>query len=176
MQANAGIDDSQASVRITPSMVAARTTLLESQAYVSALADAREKAAAIARRLGVRLGSVASVSEVAPDGRGGYDAAYSAAGTMSGRPMVNAPASGVVTLAVTFDAGATPISVFGVYAGTRPPTALGDADGVWVTIAARGENFAAAELRMRSVESAVRAIALTYRAKITVTDADANSY
>jgi hypothetical protein len=45
-----------------------------------------------------------------------------------------------------------------------------------VTIAARGENFAVAGRRMRAVESAVRSIALSYRAKITVTDADANSY
>jgi hypothetical protein len=48
MQADAGVDDSQASVRISPSIAQARTTLMHSRAYVLALADAREKAAAIA--------------------------------------------------------------------------------------------------------------------------------
>jgi Protein of unknown function (DUF541) len=177
MQADSSIDDSQASVRITPSIAQARTTLLQSQAYVMALADAREKAAAIAHRLGVPLGSVTSIAEFAPDGRGGYAGAMPVTkGMMMAHSMVNGPANGVVTLAVTFDAGAMPISVFGIHAGTPQPTALGDADGVWVTIAARGENFAAAGLRMRTVEAAIRSIALTYRAKITVTDADANTY
>jgi hypothetical protein len=177
MQADSGIDDSQASVRITPSIAQARTTLLQSRAYVLALADAREKASAIAQRLGVPLGGATSVAEFTPDGRGGYAGAMPVPrGIMAAHAMVNGPANGVVTLAVTFDAGATPIAVFGVHAGAPQPTALGDADGVWVTIAARGENFAAAGRRMRAVESAVRSIALTYRAKITVTDADANTY
>lgn len=177
MQADSSIDDSQASVRITPSIPQARTALLQSQSYVMALADAREKAAAIAQRLGVHLGGATSVAEFAPDGRGGYAGAMPVTkGMMGVRSMVNAPANGVVTLAVTFDGGSTPISVFGVHAGAPQPTALGDADGVWVTIAARGENFAVAGRRMRAVESAVRSIALSYRAKITVTDADANSY
>jgi Protein of unknown function (DUF541) len=177
MQADSSIDDSQASVRITPSIAQARTTLLQSQAYVMALADAREKAAAIAQRLGVPLGAATSIAEFAPDGRGSYAGAMPVTkGMMVAHSMVNGPANGVVTLAVTFDAGATPISVFGIHAGTPQPTAFGDADGVWVTIAARGENFAVAGRRMRAVESAVRSIALSYRAKITVTDADANSY
>ncbi len=176
MQANSGVGDSQASIRITPSIPQARTTLLQGQAYVT-LADAREKAAAIAQRLGVPLSSATSVAEFTPDGRGGYAGAMPVVkGIMAARAMVNGPANGVVTLAVTFDAGTTPISVFGVHAGAPQPTALGDADGVWVTIAARGENFAVAGRRMRAVESAVRSIALSYRAKITVTDADANSY
>ena len=178
MQADSNIDDSQASIRIAPSIPQARTALLQGQAYVLALADAREKAAAIARRLGVRLGAATSVAEFAPDGRGGYAGAMPVTKGMMAvhYSMVNAPANGVVTLAVTFDGGSTPISVFGVHAGTPQTTAMGDADGVWVTIAARGENFAVAGRRMRAVESAVRSIALSYRAKITVTDADANSY
>lgn len=177
MQADSSIDDSQASVRITPSIAQRRTTLLQSEAYVLALADARTKAAAIAQRLGVPLGAVTSIAEFAPDERGGYARAMPATRGMMGTPeMVNGPASGVVVLGVTFDAGATPISVFGVHSGAAAPRALGDADGVWVTIAARGENFAVAGRRMRAVESAVRSIALSYRAKITVTDADANSY
>jgi hypothetical protein len=177
MQADSSIDDSPASVRITPSIAQARTTLLQSQAYVMALADAREKAAAIAARLGVPLGSATSVAEFTPDGRGGYAGAMPASrGIMSVHSMVNGPANGVVTLAVTFDAGSTAIAVFGVHAGAPQRTALGDADGVYVTIAARGESFEIAGRRMRAVESAVRSIALSYRAKITVTDADANSY
>jgi hypothetical protein len=177
MQADSSIDDSQASVRITPSIAQARTTLLEREAYILALADARQKATAIARRLGVPLGPATSIAEFAPDGRGGYARAMPVTkGMMGAAAMVNGPANGVVTLGVTFDAGSTPISVFGIHAGAPQPTALGDADGVWVTIAARGENFAVAGRRMRAVESAVRSIALSYRAKITVTDADANSY
>jgi hypothetical protein len=178
MQADSSIDDSQASIRIAPSIPQARTTLLQGQAYVMALADAREKAAAIARRWGVPLGAATSVAEFAPDGRGGYAGAMPVTKGMMAvhYSMVNAPANGVVTLAVTFDGGSTPISVFGVHAGAPQTTAMGDADGVWVTIAARGENFAVAGRRMRAVESAVRSIALSYRARITVTDADANSY
>jgi hypothetical protein len=177
MQADSSIDDAQASVRITPSIAQWRTTLLQSEAYVLALADAREKAAAIAKRLGVPLGAATSVAEITADGRGGYERAMPAAKGMMGVPvMVNGPANGVVMLAVTFDAGATPIAVFGLHSGAPPPAALNDADGLWVTIAARGESFAVAGRRMRAVESAVRTIALSYRAKIAVTDADANSY
>jgi hypothetical protein len=177
MQADSAIDDPQTGVRIAPWTVRARTTRMQSEAYVLALADAREKALALAQRLGVALGPVSAISEMTPNARGGYADAWAASrGAEKASMNVNGPANGIVTLAVTYNAGTTPISVFGVHSAAPEPATLGDADGVIVTINARGETFAVAGQRMRAVESAVRAIAQRYHANVTVTDADANAY
>jgi hypothetical protein len=176
MQGDSTIDDEHVSMNISPSIAQRRTVAIQGEAYVLALADARAKAAAIAERLGVRLGAVTSVAEIVPNARGGYSSSMPARGMAAERSMVQASPNGVVTLAVTFDAGASPISVFGVQAGTPPPTALSDADGIWVSIQARGESFAIAGRRMRTVEAAVRSIAQRYRATAVVTDAAANTY
>jgi hypothetical protein len=177
MQGDSAIDDAHVSMQITPSIPPRSTVALQSEAYVLALADARAKAGAIAERLGVPLGAVISVAEIVPNARGGYSSAGPVAnGLAAERVMVQAPSNGIVTLAVTFNAGSSPISVFGVQAGAPPPTALSDADGVWVSIQARGESFAIAGRRMRSVEAAVRSIAQRYRAATVVTNAAANTY
>lgn len=178
VQGDSTIDDANVSVRISPSIAQRRSVALASEAYVLALADARAKAAAIAHNLGLRLGQASSVSEIVPDGRGGFYGSMPQPRGMNGveRSMLQAPPNGVVTLAVTFDGGGAPISVFGIHAGAPPPTALSDADGVWVTISARGESFAAAGRKMRLVESALRFIVRRYGAAVVVTDADAATY
>jgi hypothetical protein len=181
LQGSATLDDATVALQIYPTYAMRSSTNVEANVYTAALDDARAKAQAIATYARVRLGNVRSVDEVAPTLGG---TGYIGAGRLAPMPAprsasVSAPASGVVMLAVTFDAGGVPISVLGTHTGPPPQYNLGDATGVSVEIRARGETLGAAQRRMNAVEDSIRGIVTQYGATakgVIVTSADANTF
>lgn len=178
LQANPATDDPRTSLQIQTTAATRRTSDVQTSAYVEALESARRKATAIATHEGLRLGAVRSVEEVVAE-RGSFGYIKSAEPQPLGRVSVAGPANGIITLAVTFDAGKVPISVFGTRAEPLPQNTARDATGLSVTIRVRDENLSAAQHRMSSAEQSVRDIVRRYGATATdiaVTMADANTY
>lgn len=180
LQNEPALNDGAIGIQIAPMIPPRRTSEVQTQAYVAALADARAKAEAIAARLGLTVGRVRGVAEIARSGMGyGYISAQMPMKAAVEHVEVQGPANGVVTLAVTFDAGGTPIAVFGTHAGPPPELAMADAHGIWLTITARGTSFADAAGRLNTVEKAIRAVAKRFgagNADVIVNSANANSY
>ncbi len=180
LQESAALSAATVSLQIQSTSAMRRTRNVATDVYTAALDDARTKAQAIAAHANVALGSVRSVTEMAPEGNG---AEYVGVPRPERVPLkgisVAAPASGVVTLAVTFSAGNVSISVFGTHAAPPPQYTFGDANGVSITIRARGANLAAAQQQMVNAEHSIRDIVARYGATandIAVTTADAATY
>jgi Protein of unknown function (DUF541) len=184
MQADPALDDPRVAIQIEPLVAPRRTSDVQTDTYVAALDDARAKAATIAARLGLRLGPVRSIDELVPQNStfarpGPMAPAMGQPESIAKRMTLPAAANGVVTLAVTFDAGGVPISVFGVRAGARPEAASHDANGITLTLRARGTDLRDAQAHLRVVESAARSIAHRLGASdaaIQTTAANASTY
>ena len=181
LQGSAALDDTKVGLQIQPTYNTRRRSTVATEAYTAALDDAAAKAQAIAAHERLALGRVQSVTEMTPQaaGESGYIGARQPEPVRSRGATIVAPANGVVTLAVTFDAGNVPISVFGTHAGPLTEYSLRDATGLSVTIRARDENLGAAQRRLGSVEDSVRGIVARFGARpqdIVVTSADANTF
>lgn len=180
LQESATLNDSNISLQIQPTGGMRRTRNVATDVYTAALDDARTKAQGIATHAHVALGSLQSVTEMAPEGNA---ADYAGVPRPERVPLkgvsVAAPASGVVTLAVTFSAGNVSISVFGTHAAPTRQYSMDDANGLSVTIRARDANLGAAHQQMAGAERVIRDVAARYGAtanEIVVTTADAATY
>jgi hypothetical protein len=178
VQAAPGIESSDTSVSMHTSLERGglQTKSVQSRAYAAAFDDARNKASVIAERLNQPLGSARVISEIAQDGRSGLMSAGQPAKGSAEHVMVSGPAAGNLVLAVTFDAGATSVSVFGSAAAGSPPANPADADTVNVMIQARGDNFSDANAHLRPVDAAVRSVARRFGAQVSVAQTNANFY
>ncbi len=175
LQSNAVLS-AGASVSVGPALPVRRSTAMAAAAYADALADARLKASAIAQRLGVPLGKATAIEEVDPriPSAAGFPAPMRGVPVEKGL-MVRGPASGVVTLLVSFVAGGVPIAVYGVYSTASPMAGVRGANGATVTIAAHASSYTKAKRSLDAVDSAVRAIARRFGANVVVTSAYASS-
>ncbi|HEY1654938.1 MAG TPA: SIMPL domain-containing protein [Candidatus Tumulicola sp.] len=181
LQGISTLNDARIALQIRPAYSVRRAGRVETNAYTAALDDARAKAKAIAAYARVTLGRVQSVTEMSPlTSLPGYVGAGRLAPVPQIRARgVTAPNNGVVTLAVTFNAGNVPISVFGVHAGPIPEDNLSDATGLSVDIRAGGESLSATQRRVSSIEDSIRSIVAHYGATpkdIVITTADVNTF
>ncbi|MBV8489197.1 MAG: SIMPL domain-containing protein [Candidatus Eremiobacteraeota bacterium] len=183
IQADAAVDAPDVSMQIAPNVPLRQVTDVETEYYVAALADARAKGQTLASQLGRRLDAARSVTEVASASdqyayANGATRAMKSAASESVQ-TVSAPANGVVTLAVTFDAGGVPVSVFGRHARTPAPASFRNATGIQITLNARASDMRAAQARLTTLERAIVATATrwgAHAADVVITNAYANSY
>ncbi|MGB8520130.1 MAG: SIMPL domain-containing protein [Candidatus Tumulicola sp.] len=180
LQESATLNDSNVSLQIQPTSAMRHTRNVATDVYTAALDDARTKAQAIAAHAQVALGSVQSVMEMAPEGNGAEYVGFPRPERVPLKSVsVAAPASGVVTLAVTYSAGNASISVFGTHAAPARQYGMDDANGLSVTIRSRDANLAAAQQQMAGAERVIRDVAARYGATandIVITTADVATY
>lgn len=178
LRSDQSLNDGGVSVQISAFAPQTATSRVKTMAYIDALTDAQTKAQAIAARLHITLGRVASVAEVSA---GSYSSAAEA-GTpqklQSVRPVVSSQADGLTTLAVTYG-GSIPIAVYGNSRGMQQFPSAGSAEGVQVSLQGQGTDFAAASAKMQRAEDEVKAVSRRIGgpdAQVTIRSASSNSY
>ncbi len=171
-------------MRVEPLSLPQETTQIAASAYVRAFEDARNKAAALAAHMQMRLSSARDITEVSGSGWTSGDAGLrpSVKGIAPQGIRVNAIPNRPVALAVTFGLESAPARAIAVFGTSETPPSIKSmqkVQGLSIDLAARDSDLPTAAGHLRDADSLVRNIARSVGARdgsFSVTDSNFGSY
>jgi hypothetical protein len=158
LQSDTDFGELNASANFDPTTRNAGSQETQAQAYAEALDDARLKAQTLATKIGVTLGSIRSVTEIA-DGGAGLPPSINT--TRRTRGIVF---DARVALSVTFGGG-VPISVVGVRSTGSTLVDPADMDSILAMFDAHGPTHQAAMQNLAKLDSEFRAVMIRFGAE-----------